>query len=162
MSPTLTEKAPIVVKTEALIALTDRFCDAHLNEEYKRLCEALIRKMARKRVFPFMSGRLESWAVGVVHALGIINFLSDRSSEPHLPSPAIADGFGVGPSTMQQKSKAIRGMFKLFYFDREFSTRQNAARDPLANLLAIDGLIVDARTLPPKWQALLRDQELIP
>ncbi|NOR78038.1 MAG: hypothetical protein GQ523_06390 [Methanophagales archaeon] len=46
-----------------------------------QLCEKLIRKMSRKRNVPFLSGRMEIWAVAIIHALGSINFLFDTSKE---------------------------------------------------------------------------------
>ena len=30
-----------------------------------------------------MSGKLEIWAAGIIHAIGIVKFLFDKSSEPY-------------------------------------------------------------------------------
>jgi hypothetical protein len=157
----VTDKAAIAAKTQQLIEMTNAFGDAHLDDDYKQLCEKLVRKMARKRVVPFMSGKPESWAAGVVHAIGTINFLFDRSFEPYVASPDIAAFFGVGQSTVQQKSKAIRDMFKMFYYDPEWMTNYMADRNPLANMVLIDGIPIDARTLPPEVQEALRDAGFI-
>jgi hypothetical protein len=100
-------------KQQKLIELTSAFCDKHLDAEYKQLCTKLIGKMGRKRQVPFTTGKLENWAAGVVHALGTINFLFDPDSEPNVRSSDIASYFGTAQSTMSQKSKAIRDMFKM-------------------------------------------------
>src|SRR5690348_13370725 len=84
------DKAAITAKTQQLIDLTNAFSDVYLDADYKQLCEKLIRKMARKRVVPLMAGKPETWAAGVVHALGIVNFLFDRSFQPDVASPDIA------------------------------------------------------------------------
>lgn len=157
----MTDKAAIAAKTQQLIDLTNVFSDTYLNEDYKQLCEKLIRKMARKRVVPFMSGKPETWAAGVVHALGMINFLFDRSFEPYVASTDIAKFFGLGSSTVQQKSKTIRDMFKMHHYDLEWMTEYMASRNPLASLIMVDGIPVDARVLPPEIQDALREAGLI-
>jgi hypothetical protein len=157
----MTDKATITTKTQQLLELTNAFSDAYLDDDYKRLCEKLIRKMSRKRVIPFMSGKPETWAAGVVHALGMINFLFDRSFAPYVSSADIATFFGVGQSTVQQKSKTIRDMFKMRYYDLEWMTEYMASRNPLARLIMVDGIPVDAGTLPPEVQDALREAGLI-
>ena len=157
----MTDKAAIAAKTQQLIDLTSAFSDAYLDDDYKQLCEKLIRTMARKRVVPFMSGKPETWAAGVVHALGMMNFLFDRSFEPYISSADLAAAFGVGQSTVQLKSKAIREMFKMRRSDLEWMTERMASRNPLAYFVIIDGLPVDARTLPPEVQEALRDAGFI-
>lgn len=56
------DKTIVEEETQRLIGMTAGFCDAYLNEDYKQLCEKLIRKMSRKRNVPFLSGRVEIWA----------------------------------------------------------------------------------------------------
>src|SRR6266581_2010506 len=63
------DKATVQEYTEKLIQMTNGFCESYLDEEYKALCEKLIRKMSRKRVVPFLSGKIEIWAAGIVYAL---------------------------------------------------------------------------------------------
>jgi hypothetical protein len=157
----VTDKAAIAAKTQQLIEMANAFSDSHLDDDYKQLCEKLIRKLARKRVVPFMSGKLESWAAGVVHALGMMNFLFDRSFEPYVSSADLAASFGVGQSTVLLKSKTIREMFKMRRSDLEWMTEYMASRNPLAYFVIIDGLPVDARTLPTEVREALRDAGFI-
>jgi len=157
----VTDKAAIAAKTNQLIELTNAFSDSYLDDDDKQLCEKLIRKMARKRVVPFMSGKPETWAAGVVHALGMINFLFDRSFEPYVSTADLAAHFGVGQSTVHQKSKTIRDMFKMRRSDLEWMTEYMASRNPLAYFVIIDGIPVDARSLPPEVQEALREAGFI-
>jgi len=150
------EKKMIEEKTQQLIGMTGSFCQQFLDEDYKQLCEKLIMKMSRKRVVPFLSGRMEIWAAAVVYALGSINFLFDKSFAPYATGEDICNFFGTSKSTTAQKSKVIRDMFKMGYYDRDFSTKHMKENSPFPNLVMINGLIVDKRYLPPEVQEMLK------
>jgi hypothetical protein len=141
-------------KMQKLIDMTAGFCNSSLNEEYKQLCEKLIRKMSRKRNVPFLYGKMEIWAVATVYALGQINFLFDKSFKPYLSADDICNYFGVSKSTTSQKAKVIRDMFKMRCWDPEFSTTQMKEENPFSNLVMMNGLIVDTRSLPPEIQKI--------
>ncbi len=110
-------------KKRQLTEITTAFCDARLNADYKRLCKKLINQMARMRPAPFLRGRLEIWAAGIIHALGSVNFLFDKSFEPYVSASEIAQHFGVAPGSASQKAAAIREMFDLNHFNAEFTTK---------------------------------------
>jgi hypothetical protein len=129
-------------KKDALIEMTDGFADRYLDEEYKMLCRKLIEKMSRKRQVPFLSGRLEIWAAAVIYALGQINFLFDKNFEPYIGAADLCKYFGTSQSTTSQKAKIIRDMFKMKYFDEEFSTEKMQKENPFNEFVMIDGLIV--------------------
>ena len=116
------DKAIVEEKTQELLEMTGGFCREYLDEDYRQLCEKLIGKMARKRNIPFLSGRMEIWAAAVVYALGSINFLFDKSFKPYTTVDDICSYFGTTKSTTSQKAKLIRDMFKMGYYDQEFST----------------------------------------
>jgi len=82
-----------------LVGLTDAFCDAHLNAEYKDLCREMAVAVCQKGS-PVLKGKAEGWAAGIVYALGRVNFLDDPSQTPHMKSKDIAEGFGVSVATM--------------------------------------------------------------
>lgn len=140
-------KELINAKSEALIEMTDGFADLYLDEDYKMLCQKLIKKMGRKRNVPFLSGRIEIWAAAVVYSLGAINFLFDKSFEPYASADEICDYFGTKKSTTSQKAKKIKDMFRMSYFDEEFSTKKMQERNPFNDLVMIDGLIVSRSAL---------------
>lgn len=142
------KKEKIESISQELIEMTDKFCDEYLNDEYKTLSRNLILKMKRKHQVPFLSGWTESWAAGVIYALGQINFLSDQSFEPYVEKSVIPDHFGISQSTASQKAKTIRDMFDLGYFDPEFSTSRTRESNPLNEMVMIDRLVVPADTVP--------------
>jgi hypothetical protein len=150
------EKNLIEEKTRQLIGMTGSFCQQFLDEDYRQLCEKLIRKMSRKRAVPFLSGRMEIWAAAVVYALGSINFLFDNSFEPYATADDICNFFNTSKSTTAQKSKVIRDMFKMGYYDGEFSTNHMKENSPFSNFVMVNGLIVDKRHLPPEVQEMFK------
>lgn len=127
--------------------MTDSFVERYLDEEYKMLCRKLIDKMSRKRQMPFLSRSLKTWAAAVVYAIGQINFLFDKSFEPYISATDLCNYFGVSRSTTSQKAKKIRDMFKMRYFDEEFSTKRMLKENPLNEFVMIDGLIVPVSTV---------------
>ena len=135
-------------KTQLLIEMTASFSNEYLDEDYKELCEKLIRKMARKRNVPFLSGRIEIWAAAIIHALGSINFLFDNSFEPYASTDDICNFFGTSKSTTSQKGKVIRDMFKMNYYDQEFSTTYMNENNPFSKMTMINGFIVPSDMLP--------------
>jgi hypothetical protein len=85
--------------------LTGDFCTKKLDDDYFQLCEKLIKKLGRKRNVPFEAGKIEIWAAGIIHALGLINFLFDKSVEPYVSVNDINDYFGTKQSSVTGKSK---------------------------------------------------------
>lgn len=90
---------------EEIIELIDAFCDAHLNEDYKELCEEMAGEICRSR-WLLSGSKTASWASGIVHAVGWVNFLHDPKQSPHMTSAQLAGGFGVSQGTMTAKSKS--------------------------------------------------------
>jgi hypothetical protein len=155
----MSDKAVVAEKTRELIAMTAAFCDQYLDQDYKQLCEKLILKMSRKRNVPFLSGRLEIWAAAVVYAIGSINFLFDKSFEPYASADDICRYFGTSKSTTSQKAKVIRDMFRMNYWDKEFSTAHMRASNPYADMVVVNGLIVPVSSLPPDIQVMIRRKD---
>ena len=97
---------------ERIVELTNNFCRIHLDENYRELCEDLT-WAAYEEGLPLEKGKPVSWASGIVHAIGFVNFLHDSSQSPHMTSAQLAYGYGVSQQTMQTKSKIIRDEFDL-------------------------------------------------
>ena len=104
--------------------------------------------MGRKRDVPFQSGKIEIWAAAVIHALGTVNFAFDKSFEPYTTVDEINKFFGTKKSTVGNKSKEIRELFKMSYFNNEFLTQNCIKSNPFNNLVSINGLIVSPDSLP--------------
>ncbi|MDQ0194579.1 DUF6398 domain-containing protein [Paenibacillus wynnii] len=129
-------------KKDKLLELLQGFCREHLDEEYEQVAVKMVEKLGRKRTVPFMSGKLEVWAAGIIHALGTINFLFDKSSQPYASVSDICGYYGIAQSTTSQKSKVIRDMLKLSHFDSEFLTKSMQEKNPFINLFSVNGFIV--------------------
>lgn len=136
------DKEKKIKKKAELKELTKPFVEEYLNEEYQEVVDKLIEKMSRKRDVPFLTGRIEIWASAVIHAVGSINFLFDKSSKPYVTLEEICNFFGTKQSTVTQKSKTIRDMFNMTYFDSEFSTQTMEESSPFNKMMEVDGFIV--------------------
>ncbi len=62
-----------------IVALTDRFCEAYLDDEFKRLCRVMAAVLCQER-FPVTSGKAAGWAAGIVYSIGWVNFLGDPAN----------------------------------------------------------------------------------
>jgi hypothetical protein len=133
---------------EAIVGLTDTVCKEHLNEEYAQLCRQLAAALARKRPSPLAKGRPETWACGIAYTIGSVNFLFDKTQTPYMRAEQLCGLFGVSKSTGAAKACAIRDLFQMIPFDPRWCLPSKLADNPLAWLIEVDGLIVDARHAP--------------
>ena len=152
MQPAFEEIADLVVV----------FCREHLNEEYAALCRKLTEKLARKRPSPLVSGKPTTWACGIVRTIGWVNYLDDRTQQPHMKLTAIDKAFGVGESTGQGKSMLIRKMLKIRNLDPAWTLPSRMDQNPMAWMIEFKGFIVDARFLRREYQEEALRLGLIP
>ncbi len=101
--------------------------------------------LCRKRPSPLATGQAKSWAAGIVHALGMVNFLFDASQTPSIKASELYKAFGVAESTGQGKSKKIRDLMKMSYFDTIWCLPSRIERNPMAWMITVDGFPLDAR-----------------
>jgi hypothetical protein len=146
---------------EQIVELIDTFCDAHLNENYKELCEHMAGEICRTHL-PLNSSSSADWAGGIVHAVGWVNFLHDPKQSPHMTSAQLAEGFGVSKGTMAAKSKIIRDKFDLMQLDPDWCLPELLIDNPLVWMFDVDGLIMDIRTASRDVQQEAYEMELIP
>lgn len=151
-------KEDIKNKEKKLLELTGSFCAQELDDEYHRLCEKLILKLGRKRDVPFKSGKLEIWAAAVIHAIGSINFLFDKSFEPHVTAEQISEFFGTKKSTVSNKASQIRDMLKMGYYDSDFSTQRITGNNPFNDMVIVNDLIVPLSSIPLDLQELVKKE----
>jgi hypothetical protein len=148
--------------TEQVIALTDKACADLLDDEYAALARRVVAKLARKRPSPLQSGRPATWAGGTLWALGQVNFLFDRSTEPHATHDDLADAFGLSKSTLSQKAKQIRDILKMTWMQPEFLRAGQIDSNPVIWHVMVNGLPYNARELPVEIQAEAYLQGVIP
>ncbi|MDR2183974.1 MAG: DUF6398 domain-containing protein [Clostridiales bacterium] len=48
----------------------EAYCDLKLTAGYKEVCLEVLAKLARKRPSPLVSGRVNTWACGIVYTVG--------------------------------------------------------------------------------------------
>mgnify|MGYP001345874558 CR=1 FL=1 len=151
-------KDEIKKREKKLLELTGTFCGQHLDNDYAQLCDKLIKKLGRKRDVPFHKGKLEIWAAAVIHALGSINFLFDKSFEPYISLDQLNDYFGTKKLTVTNKSKQIKDLLQLWHFSPEFSTQHVAENNPFNDMVMVDGFIVPLSELPEDSQTLVKEE----
>lgn len=140
----------------------DGFCTEHLDDEYARLSAKMAAKLARKRPSPLLRGDGRIWAASIVYTVGQVNFLNDPSLTPHLTTDQFSAASGVPKSTLANKARLIRDTLNTGQFDPDFCRRDLLPRNPMAWMIEVNGLVVDARMLPPELQAEARRRGLIP
>ena len=153
------ELRPVV---EEIVGITDSVCLSLLDEEYADLARRAVAKLARKRPSPLQAGRRVTWAAGVVYALGQVNFLSDPASQPCVTADQLSAAFSVAKSTMSSKARQVRDLLRISHFSPEFQRADVAAQNPLAWIIDVNGLAVDARHVSPDIQAEAFQRGLIP
>jgi hypothetical protein len=147
---------------DEIVALIESFCRERLNAEYADVCRGVTAALCRKRPSPVAGGRAGSWAAGIVQAAGHVNFLFDKSMEPHLRAEDIASGFGVSKATASAKGTAVWKALNLIPFDPRFCVASLVDDNPLVWMLSVNGLVVDVRRMPREVQEAAFSEGLIP
>jgi Domain of unknown function (DUF6398) len=155
--------AAMRARVREIVELTDPVCTMRLDPEYAELCRRLVAKLARKRPSPIEREEARVWAAGVIYAVGQNNFLFDPSQTPHVPADQLSVLLAVPKNTMAAKTKRVRDAIRLDApMDPEFCRSELLAEHPLAWLVEVNGVIVDARMLPAELQAEAQRRGLIP
>jgi hypothetical protein len=159
-----TERVPQQMRPiyDAIVQFTDEVCAEHLNEEYAALARKMAAALARKRPSPLANGRVNTWACGILYTLGRVNFLFDKSQTPHLRADDLSEICGVSKSTGSAKAKAIENALKIGVFDPAWTLPSRIESNPLAWMIQVNGLIVDARYIPRPIQEEAFRKGLIP
>jgi hypothetical protein len=144
------------------VELTDKFCKEHLNEEYAQLARKLTAALCRKRPSPLERGNVNTWACGIIYALGFVNFLFDKSEGLYLSATDLCEPFGISKSTAAAKAKVIRDTFKMIQLDPNWCLPSMMDNNPLAWTIMVNGFMVDARSMPREIQEEAFKKGLIP
>ncbi len=115
----------------------------------------MLEKLSRKRSVPFNSGQINSWAAGIIYAIGQVNFLFDKLDRSHGESQTICNFFQVSSNTASSKAKLLRIILKIKVFDPEFSRQLIKQHDPFARILS-----QNARGIKPHKTALYKEYEI--
>ncbi len=153
---------PMQATYDAVVALTDAFCRDHLNNEYRDLARAMTAALCRKRPSPLSAGQLRTWACGIIHVLGRLNFLSDKASKPYMTMAAVSAAFGVGESTASAKAKVISDALHTNRMDPTWMLKSIVDRNPMVWTAQVNGMLVDLREMPREVQVIACEKGMIP
>ncbi len=158
------ESVPKVMrdKYESIVKITDTFSHEYLNEEYAQLIRYAVASLCRKRPSPLVQGKIVTWACGVTHAIGMANFLFDKSQTPYMSASDLYSAFGVGQSTGQTKSKAVRDILDIYQLDPNWTLPARMESNPMVWMLSVNGMMVDVRGMPREIQEIAYEKGLIP
>jgi hypothetical protein len=123
-------------KFDEIAKLIQQFCNERLNEEFLDVSMHVLKKLSRKRPSPLVSGKVNTWACGIVYAIASNNFVFDKSQNYYMTAQDVADGFGLSKSTAQSQASKINKMLKISCFTPEYvivSLRDD--KDGLINMM---------------------------
>ena len=149
-------------KYEEIESIIKTFCNKYLNEEYEEVCCQLCAALCRKRPSPLLSGKSNTWACGIVHAIGFANFLFDSSQTPFIKAADLYANFGVSSGTGSGKSKQIRDLMKISQFDRKWTLPSGMESNPLIWMIEVNGFLIDIRYAKKEIQEIAYAKGLIP
>lgn len=147
---------------ERLSGLLTAFAERYVNMSFGYLCLDMAISLCVQCPEVVGRGKPEGWAGGIVHALGMVNFLFDAKQELSIDAGKVREFFGVSQGTIQSKSKQIRDLFGIFPMDPEWSMPEQLVDNPLVWIVEMDGLLVDLRHAPLTMQRRAVDEGLIP
>ncbi len=147
---------------DAIVAVTDAVCREHLNEGYATLAREMAAALCRKRPSPVATGQPRSWACGILHLLGRINFLSDPATEPAMTLADLCRRMGAGESTGSAKARAIAAALDIQGHEPRWMLPELFAESPLMWMVEVNGMVVDLRHMPREVQQMAFDKGLIP
>ena len=147
---------------DAIVRLTDSFCQAHLTHEYQMLCRKLVGVLARKRLSPLTRGKPEVWACAIVRTIGWVNFLDDSSQKPHMKLTAIDKAFGVAKAPARARRRRSVSCSRFASSTSAGCCVGESRKDPMAWMVEVNGFILDARFLKREIQEELYRKGVIP
>ncbi len=131
-------------ETYAVITtITDTICREHLNEEYGELARIATAALCRKRPSPLSRGKSKTWACGILYVLGQVNFLPDKSFEPHMSLGELCELMGVGKSTGPAKAKVISDALDLYQFHPDWTLPSLLEHSPFAWFIEVGGMYME-------------------
>ncbi len=149
-------------KYDAIEAIITQYADQYLNEEYKELCIKALAKLSRKRPSPLESGKDKTWAAGIIYAIGSANFIFDKSQQIHMTADELVAPLDISRKTASAKASTIKKMLKIDCFNTEWVLPSKIDSNPMAWLIQVNGLIMDARYTPLEIQVEAYNKGLIP
>ncbi len=144
-----------------LMDIIDPFCDLHLNDEYKTVCQQMAADLCYEGS-SIVRGKAASWAAGIIWSVGRVNFLSDPSHDPTMTQDEFSKLIKVSPATISAKSREIWDELNLMQLDPSYTVASMLDSNPLVWMTEINGFIIDLRFAPREIQVAAFEKGLIP
>jgi len=154
--------APMQIIYTQTVAITDKFSKNYLNTEYAQLIRYATAALCRKRPSPLNKGKVTTWACGITYAMGYANFLFDPSQNPSMQAADLCAAFGVSKSTGGTKSKVVRDLLGISQLDPNWCLPSKIDSNPMAWMIMVNGLMLDAHYAPREIQEVAYEKGLIP
>ena len=149
-------------KFDRITAISNDFAKQHLNDEYAQIIRLATAALCRKRPSPLTTGKDKTWACGITHAVGMVNFLFDPAVTPHISASKLYEWFGVASSTGQGKSKVVRDLLDMALMNADWCLPSQLDHNPMVWMITVDGFIMDVRSAPLAIQEAAYAKRLIP
>lgn len=164
MSTTHHEAVPEKMRErfEEVMSSIDPFCKDHLNGECARLCREMAAALSRKRPSPLDGGTARVWACAIIYAVGKVNFLFDKSQKSHLSAADLCRLMEVSQASASAKSGRILDILNSMPLDPRWCLPSKLDDNPLAWMISVDGIMMDARHAPREIQEEAFRRGLIP
>jgi hypothetical protein len=153
---------PMQAIYDQIIAITDGLCSALLNYEYTQMCRKMAATLCRKRPSPLLRGKIEIWAVAIVHTVASVNFAYDSSQIPHITLDQLCGESRTSKTTVGSKATLIRRLLKIDVFDLDWTLPTRMDSNPMLWMLTVNGFLVDIRSMPLEAQIVAFENGLIP
>jgi hypothetical protein len=105
-------------------ALTDRFCEQHLDDEFRELCRSMAVALAQKGLS--IESEPAEWAAGILSAIAWVNLLDEPGRPLHITAEWIARATGVSLTTLTTRACVIRDSLDLLRMTPRWSTQRLA------------------------------------
>lgn len=134
--PVVRKKAPqprlhgLPVLKKELTRHTDAFCKTLLNKEYRDMCRVMVKGFCIEES-PGRKGDIRTWAAAIVGAVGYVNALFTKSSEPHYTKAQLAKKMNVPLAEFNKHLKVVVNGFDLIEFDPDFTLPSMIPMNPL-------------------------------
>src|ERR1700694_1932461 len=97
-SPSLLVPKEMQARFEGITHFAHTCSQQYMNYEYAQISRELMATLCRKRPSPLVRGKVATWACGIIHAIGMVNFLFDSSQTPHIAASQIWEYFELSSS----------------------------------------------------------------
>lgn len=135
-----------------VMQIIEPICRDRLNDEYAVLCRRMAAALSRKRPSPLAGATARVWACAIVYAVGRVNFLFDKSQDTHLSALELCRLMGVSQASASAKSGRIADLLGLMPLDPRWCLPGKLDDNPLAWMITVNGIVMDARQAPCEVQ----------